>query len=1216
MQPSIRTSSDRRTRAVRVVLEAIEPLEQRLFLSATVARPVIADLVELTKLPTTTARALKSAYATAFRDATSTAASNGAKQFVPAKRFAAFNLDLASIKLTLAKAPLEFTAAAKTPLVLALPMPDGSFTRFNVVEAPIMEPGLAKKFPTIKTYRGQGIDDRTATIRFDTTPLGFHAQVLSAKTGSYYVDPYHLNDARGTYASYFKRDVVGSGTFDVDGNGSALTRSFATSSATTRGASKLNSLPLDAAPFGNQLRTFRAAVAANGEYTQTVGGGTVAGGQAAVVTAMNRVNGVYETELAVRLTLVANNNLIIYTNPITDPYSNNENAMDENTPNLNDTLGIPAYDIGHVFTTGSGGIARLGVVGFSGQKGAGTTGLSNPTGDAFYIDYVAHEMGHQFNANHTFNTSSDQQRSAPHAYEPGSGSTIMGYAGITADDMQAHSDPYFHSDSIDAIRQFVTSSIPNVGTTTNTGNNAPVVSALTSYTIPANTPFVLTASATDPDNDALTYDWQERDLGPANLLSSPDNGTSPIIRALVPSTSPSRTVPALNNLLNNTFQLGEKLPAVSRPSFKWRVLVRDNRSGGGGVASQDVTMGVVNTGSAFAITSPSETWSGGETKTITWNVAGTTANGINTATVNIKLSLDGGLTYPITLAGNTANDGSQDIDVPYSTGSTQARLKVEAVGNIFFDISNQSFNVINVPISTPKPGKPVLTAASDTGISNSDGITRLNNSFGKELTFDVPGTINGAAVRVYYNNQLLGTTTGNGGTVQITTNGSVTIPDGVRAITARQEAGGLPESANSLPLNLTIDTIGPALSQPANFDIVPQHTMTFYFAEDVGASVAQLQGATLGMHNNTTNTNVAGASISASYDANAMSATYAFTGLPNGKLSDGSYSATSLATDAAGNPAAATAYNFIYAGGTGGHSFYVRRSDGTHANVEIYKDSAPDGSPDIVADYATLAKMQVEGSAGNDTITVDFINGDPIPSGFALFKFAGGAGTDTFNVTNPGLFYFDFDPQLDTQNLTVNVSNGATAEMDSLRSHVNGLNITTGGKVIIPEAGFIVLLAKSLSISGGGILDLNNNDMIVDYTGASPLAAIQGYIASARNGGAFTGPGLTSTVAKNASPKNKTLGVLEGTDYKSIYGPSANFSSEQVDTTSVLIKFTYYGDADFSGAVNFDDYSRTDAGFNGSKSGWMNGDFDGNGVVNFDDYSLIDLAFNTQTGPV
>ena len=172
-------------------------------------------------------------------------------------------------------------------------------------------------------------------------------------------------------------------------------------------------------------------------------------------------------------------------------------------------------------------------------KGGGTTGLPSPTGDGFYIDYVAHEMGHQFVANHTFNTSADPNRSAAHAYEPGSGSTIMGYAGITGDDMQAHSDPYFHSDSIDAIRSFVTNSIPGIGTTTSTGNNPPTVNAGSAYTIPTGTPFVLTAVGSDPDNDPLTYDWQERDLGPAVLLSTPDNGSSPIMRAWVPSRAPA-----------------------------------------------------------------------------------------------------------------------------------------------------------------------------------------------------------------------------------------------------------------------------------------------------------------------------------------------------------------------------------------------------------------------------------------------------------------------------------------------------------------------------------------------------------------------------------------------------------------------------------------------------------------------------------------------------
>ncbi|MBC8106781.1 MAG: hypothetical protein H7Z14_09345 [Anaerolineae bacterium] len=1195
-----------------ILRTAIEPLEGRLFLSA--AKATVIDLVDLTRLPKKTATSLTAAFATAYKDATSLAAKNGAATNISATKFTAFTLDFATIKQTLARAPMEFTVAARTPLTFALPMPDGTFGRFNVVEAPIVEPGLAKKFPDIKTYRGQGIDDPTATIRFDTTQLGFHAQVLSTK-GAFYIDPYHLNDAAGTYASYYKRDMPKpAGVYTLDDDRAIA--AAAKSTGTTRGAT-LRGFSLDALPYGSQLRTFRAAVAANGEYTQAVGGGTVAGGQAAVVTAMNRVNGVYETELAIRMTLVANNSSVIYTNPISDPYSNSGQALNQNTPNLNSVIGNANYDIGHVFTTGSGGVAFLGVVGNSALKGGGTTGLPFPTGDGFYIDYVAHEMGHQFGAEHTFNTSADPNRSPSHAFEPGSGSTIMGYAGITGDDMQAHSDPYFHFDSIDAIRAFVTNSIPGVGTTTATGNSAPTVNAGLSYKIPTGTPFVLSATGSDPNGDPLTYDWQERDLGPAILLSTPDNGSSPIIRTMIPSTSPSRTVPRLSNLLNNTFQPGEKLPAVARANFGWRVIARDNRSGGGGVASSDVTLQVINTGAAFAVTSPNSqvTWSGGQTKTITWNVAGTTANGIDTANVKISLSLDGGNTYPVALANSTANDGSEDIEVPFATGSTQARLKIEAIGNIFFDISNQDFTVINVPVSTAKTGKPLLTTGSDSGTSNTDGLTNLNNSSGKSLVFDVPNTINGSIVRVYSDGTLIGTGTGNGGTAQVTTNESATMADGLRTIVARQEAGGLPESADSNSLDITVDTVGPSLALPANFDLTPAHSVTFVFGEDVSAGITQLQGASLSLVNNTSGSPVASGSIAVSYNAGTQTAIYTFPGLSGGKLSDGSYTATSQATDAAGNTASAPGYNFVYAGGTGGHSYYVRRSSGAATDVEIYKDTAPDGSPDIVADYATLAKLQLEGSASNDTVTVDFINGNPIPAGFALFRFLGGAGNDTFNVTNPGLFYFDFDPLADSQNLTINVSAGATVELDGTRSHVAGINLD-GGKMIIPDAGYIVLLAKSLTITNGGILDLNNNDMIIDYPsgGPSPLADIASYIFSARNGGPFTGTGLTSTNAKNATPKNTTLGLLESAEFKAIHGPAATFSFESFDTTSLLIKYTYYGDTDFNGLVDFDDYSRVDAGFNNNRTNWVNGDVDGNGIVDFDDYSLIDLAFNTQVG--
>jgi hypothetical protein len=685
-----------------VVAAMAEGLESRRLLSAVVV-PVLHG-INLSAAQRVSAAAGGVAASAIYGALTSLGKSTKAAPVaVAAKALSPFSLNWQGIKQTLGGAPLETSlAAASKAIIVPIPMPDGTMSRFKVVEAPIMELGLANQFPDIKTYRGLGIDDTTARIRLDYTPLGFHAQVLSV-SGSYYIDPYFRNDAAGTYASYYKRDMVAPDVWkcEVVENGAtplsakgeaALDGIFADSLAT--GATT------NALAFGTQLKTYRLAVAADGEYVAAVGGGTVAGGQAAVVTAVNRVTGVYETELGVRLVLVANNSSLIYTNASTDPYTNTNPStlLSQNQSNIDSVIGNANYDIGHVFTTGGGGLAALGVVGLTGQKAKGETGLSNPTGDAYYIDYVAHEMGHEFGANHTFNTANDtSNRNAATAYEPGSGSTIMAYAGIEgSEDLQAHSDPFFHSASIDEIRSYITTgTIANVGTTSSTGNNPPTVSAGSAYTIPTGTPFILTATGSDLDGDTLTYEWQERDLGVARLLTDADNGTSPILRDWVPTTSPSRTVPRLSNLLSNTPAPGEKLPAVARSSFKWRVIARDNRSGGGGVSSSDVTLSVVNTGGAFSVTAPNTavSWFANQNQTVTWNVAGTTANGINTANVSILLSTDSGNTYPITLAASTANDGSQTIVVPASLNTSTARIEIAAVGNIFFDISNVNFTI-------------------------------------------------------------------------------------------------------------------------------------------------------------------------------------------------------------------------------------------------------------------------------------------------------------------------------------------------------------------------------------------------------------------------------------------------------------------------------------------------------------------------------------------
>lgn len=598
-------------------------------------------------------------------------------------------LDNAALAQLLSKAPLEDTPQATTDAVLmSLPTPDGGFALFAVVESPIMAPELAAQFPEIKTYLGQGVDDPAASVRLDTTPLGFHAQVRSPN-GNYYIDPYTKDD-NGFYASYYKRDLADRHNFSCQVSDEEM-------------KAVLQPLADEVKSSGGTRRTYRLANACTGEYAAYFGG-TVALAQAAIVTAINRVSGVYETECAIRLTLVANNTNVVYTNSSTDPYSNNDGSamLSQNISTCNSRIGSSNYDIGHVFSTGGGGVAYLGVVCAS-YKAGGVTGSGAPVGDAFYIDYVAHEMGHQFGANHNFNGtlgSCNGNRNASTAYEPGSASTIMGYAGIcSSDDLQPHSDAYFSADSYREIMSYVTSS-GTCSSNTSTGNNPPTVNAGSDYTIPKQTPFQLTATGSDPDGDAITFFWEERDLGAAQSASGgiiADNGTSPFIRPWTPATNPWRIVPRLSNLLANTLAFGEQLPNTNR-TVNFRCTARDNKAGNGGVNYDDMVITVKTAAGPFQVTSPNTavTWSG--VQTVTWNVASTTASPISCANVRILLSTDGGNTWPTTLLASTANDGTEPVTLP-NISTTTARIRVEAVGNIFFDISNANFTI--VPASTP-----------------------------------------------------------------------------------------------------------------------------------------------------------------------------------------------------------------------------------------------------------------------------------------------------------------------------------------------------------------------------------------------------------------------------------------------------------------------------------------------------------------------------------
>lgn len=624
----------------------------------------------------------------------------GERRIIPL-RYRTFALDIAGLRAQLSKATTEFSPQAQQELAeITLPLPDGSYGHFVFVESPVMASELAAKFPEIHTFLGRGVDDPTATVRFDWTPHGFHAMILSSGQ-TVFIDPYSWGNTQA-YLSYYRDDYPRTQPYneiEPVGDPEAI-RDLANRVA----AENLGS--------GSQLRTYRIAIAATGEYT-AFHGGTVPLAMAEIVTALNRVTGIYEREVAVSMILVANNDQVVFTNASTDPYSNNNGGamLGQNQTTLDARIGSANYDIGHVFSTGGGGVAYLGVVCEAGYKAGGVTGLSAPVGDPFYVDYVAHEMGHQFAANHTFNgtsgSCSGSNRNGSTAYEPGSGTTIMAYAGICSpQNTQMYSDDYFHGVSYDEIIAYTQLGYGNTcAAITNTGNAAPVVTVPAGgFYIPKDTPFTLTGSATDANGDALTYAWEEFDLGPAGHPDTP-SGTAPIFRSFLPVPTPLRTFPRMQDIVNNAHTMGELLPSYTRV-LTFRLTARDNHitPSAGGVGFATITFNVTGAAGPFTVTAPNTavTWDAGVSQTVTWNIANTNVAPVNCSGVNVLFSRDGGYTYPVTLLSNTANDGTEAVVIPSDplNAVTTARIKVACANNIFFDISNINFTV-QVPNDIP-----------------------------------------------------------------------------------------------------------------------------------------------------------------------------------------------------------------------------------------------------------------------------------------------------------------------------------------------------------------------------------------------------------------------------------------------------------------------------------------------------------------------------------
>ena len=623
-----------------------------------------------------------------------------------------YAIDLEGVLNLLEQAPKEFSVTVRnSSTILSLPMPGGEMQDFAVVTSSIMPQKLATKYPSIHSYLAQGVDDATATARITVSNNGFHAMIISA-SGTSYIDPYSINNS--SYCiSYFKEDFYATNQ-KVRDSECVINTAQSTAKSIAAGQS------------GDVLRIFRAAVACTGEYAQfhanQSGDAADIAALAAIVTTLDRVNLVYDREASFRLNLVEDNDLLVYTNSTNDPYSNSNAGaiLDENQTNIDDLIGNGNYDIGHVFSTGAGGLASPGVCN-SNFKAKGVTGTNAPIGDAFDIDYVAHEMGHQFGANHTFNGDSGSgncgagNRNPSTAYEPGSGTTILAYAGICeVNNLQQNSNDYYHTASFDEI----TGHIDNNDCSENleTGNSIPVANANPTgvdFTIPTNTPFELTGVGTDQNAaNVLTYCWEQFDLGDAadDLVNA--TGNAPLFRSWSPVESPIRVFPKMDDLVAGTSSMGENLPSYAR-NMKFRLTVRDNSAGGGGVSYDQIEFTVSNDADAFSVNDIAEDWEYGNTYSVEWDVANTDVAPVSSDNVDILLSTDNGLTFEVLLS-DVPNNGLALIICP-NLVSNQAIIKVKGSDNIFFNISN-AFDIIE----PTEPNFSIIVTPEDLSICSGE----------------------------------------------------------------------------------------------------------------------------------------------------------------------------------------------------------------------------------------------------------------------------------------------------------------------------------------------------------------------------------------------------------------------------------------------------------------------------------------------------------------
>lgn len=750
------------------------------------------------------------------------------------KHFTIYHLNLNTLKQSLQQAPLRGSSQV-SQLVLPFPDADDIIKHYRIYEAPVMDAALSAKYPGLKSYVGQGVEEPAATIRFSITPFGLHNMALTAG-GTTYTDPY-TTDLQ--YYIVYKRE------------GLTTPRSFYCGVANAAQPNTKSAFtPLSTQSNDGVMRTYRLAMACTIEYAAFhINAAGLAGAppeeqKEAVLAAMNitvtRVNSVYERDLSITLELIPNNDELIF---IESDEFNNENEgfvlLDQSQEVIDEVIGFDNYDIGHTVSTGGGGVAQLWSP-CSDSKARGITGLPSPVGDPFDIDYVAHEMGHQFGGNHSFNNSCGGNRSNDNAFEPGSGTTIMAYAGICDPNVQSNSDAHFHANSIAEMSAFISTG-GNCAESVVTGNIPPVVDAGPDYTIPRGTAFILSGTATDANNDAMTYNWEQMDNEISEQPPVPESAEGPNFRSLPSKEVPQRFMPDIEEVLNNNLTPTWEVVANVEREYNFAFTVRDNNVLGGQVVTDFMKVNVSGTAGPFAVTSPNNnvSWLAGSNHSVTWNVAGTTANGVNTPYVDIYLSTDGGFTYPLVLAAKVPNDGTEIVTIPNSAG-TDNRIMVKGHQNIFYDLGNTNFT-IGAPEQTMAitvEGQQNITSCIGTQTSYTF-VYNAYSGFNGITTFSASGNPEGSTVTFSP-----ATASTNGTVVTMTVTSPETVSPGFYTLNVLATSGNVIKAAN-VYLDLPDTNFGTiALTAPANGQSALFNEVDFNWTAAANATDYEIEVAT------------------------------------------------------------------------------------------------------------------------------------------------------------------------------------------------------------------------------------------------------------------------------------------------------------------------------------------------------------------------------------